>query len=270
MKKTKIEWCDSTWNPVTGCLHGCKYCYADRIAKRFGGASETHYNECVGEECQWCTEETRETHDLTEPIYDVDRGHKAPYPFGFDPTMHRYRLDEIKKRKKPRNIFVCSMADLFGDWVPDEWIKAVFNACEAAPQHNYMFLTKNVERYTQYGVPIQLDNMWYGTSVTKEQEVSKFNYLPAFCNTFVSIEPIMEDLLPDKHNILFKQVGWVIVGAETGQNKNKVIPKKEWIDKIVVECKKNNTPVFMKDSLIPVVGEANMLRQFPAGLEGQA
>ena len=37
MNKTKIDWCDSTWNPVTGCLHGCKYCYARGIANRFGG-----------------------------------------------------------------------------------------------------------------------------------------------------------------------------------------------------------------------------------------
>lgn len=37
MDKTKIEWCDSTWNPVTGCLHGCEYCYARQIAERFRG-----------------------------------------------------------------------------------------------------------------------------------------------------------------------------------------------------------------------------------------
>ena len=37
MNKTKIEWCDATWNPVVGCKHGCDYCYAKRIAARFGG-----------------------------------------------------------------------------------------------------------------------------------------------------------------------------------------------------------------------------------------
>ena len=142
MKNTKIDWADSTWNPVTGCLHGCEYCYARRIAERFGGASEIHNNECC-HECQWITEGTGEIHDLNEPIYDFDNGRNAPYPFGFDPTFHRYRLDEPQKWKKPRNIFVCSMADLFGDWVPDEWIREVFQACEAAPQHRYLFLSKN-------------------------------------------------------------------------------------------------------------------------------
>ncbi|MCL2461960.1 MAG: phage Gp37/Gp68 family protein, partial [Defluviitaleaceae bacterium] len=71
----------------------------------------------------------------------------APYPFYFKPTFHRYRLGEPARMKKPKNIFVCSMADMFGDWVPDEWIKAVFEACEAIPRHRYLFLTKNPARY---------------------------------------------------------------------------------------------------------------------------
>ena len=60
---------------------------------------------------------------------------------------------------------------------------------------------------------------------------------------------------------------WVIIGAETGRRKNKVIPKKEWIDKIVKQCHENNIPVFMKNSLIPIVGEENMLREFPESLK---
>lgn len=94
MNKTKIEWCDSTWNPVTGCKHGCDYCYARRIAGRFGGASETHVNETVGCECQWCTEAEGKIHCLDIPIYDYDMGRNAPYPFEFDPTFHRYLLDK--------------------------------------------------------------------------------------------------------------------------------------------------------------------------------
>ena len=147
MNKSKIEWCDSTWNPVTGCLNGCEYCYARKIAERFGCASETHCNVCVGEECQSITEGVGKIHYLEEQIYDVDRGHNAPYPFEFDPTFHKYRLNEPARMKKPRNIFVCSMADLFGEWVPDEWIMEVFKACDNAPQHNYLFLTKNPKRY---------------------------------------------------------------------------------------------------------------------------
>lgn len=251
MNKTKIEWCDSTWNPVTGCLHGCEYCYARKIANRFGKLEKG------------CSEFEIEDGTFKAELYIK---HDNPYPFLFKPTFHKYRLNEPAKKTKGQNIFVCSMADLFGYWVPDEWINEVFEACENAPQHNYLFLTKNVERYCEIETPL-MENLYFGTSITKEAEMHKFNYLPAdYNNTFVSMEPILEDLKPSEHNILFKQVNWVILGAETGNRKNKVVPKKEWIDNIVEECKRVNVPVFMKDSLIQIVGEENMLREFPEGL----
>ena len=110
MNKTKIEWCDSTWNPVTGCYHGCEYCYARRIACRFGDFSTIDGNIVKVINANTST-----------PLYEVKYKVKSPYPGKFTPTLHRYRLDEPVRWKKPRNIFVCSMADLFGDWVPDEW-----------------------------------------------------------------------------------------------------------------------------------------------------
>jgi len=113
-----------TWNPVTGCLHGCQYCY---------------------------------------------------------PTFHRYRLDEPAQKKKPQNIFVSSMGDLFGDWVPDSWIKTVFEATNKAPQHNYLYLTKNPDRYYQLGdgdnaiIPDDGLTGWFGASAETEE---------AACNAF--------------------------------------------------------------------------------------
>ena len=85
----------------------------------------------------------------------------------------------------------------------------------------------------------------------------------------MSIEPLLKPI-DIRYLINVRYLDWVIIGAETGNRKDKIVPKKEWIDAIVNECKMHSIPVFMKDSLIPVVGEANMLRQFPAGLEGQA
>lgn len=248
MNKTKIDWCDSTWNPVTGCLHGCEYCYARGIANRFGfHASEPDINERVLLECP------------------VSAGKKVPYPFDFQPTFHRYRLNDYIG-KQGRNIFVCSMADLFGNWVPEKWIDEVFNTCEKAPQHNYLFLTKNVERYCELkcGLP-DGDNMWYGTSVTKESEVSRFNSLPAFHKTFVSIEPILQDLEIRNHNVMFSQIDWVIIGAETGRRKNKVVPERKWIEDIVKECEKTGVPLFMKSSLADIWGEP-LIQEFPEGL----
>lgn len=246
MNKTKIDWCDSTWNPITGCLHNCEYCYARTIANRFGfHASEPDINERV----------------LLE--MPISAGRKVPYPFDFQPTFHRYRIAEYLN-KKGRSIFVCSMADLFGNWVPDSWLDEVFDACDKAPQHNYLFLTKNVDRYVGYGVPMS-KNMWYGTSITRESEMHLFNSLPVLCNTFVSIEPILEDLQVEKHNVMFRQVDWVIIGAETGRRKDKVIPKREWIEDIINECRKNGTPVFMKSSLAEIWGEP-LIQEFPKQL----
>lgn len=257
MNKTKIDWCDSTWNPVTGCLHGCEYCYARGIAERFGGnitGTETVKRITI--------EDGRVVWDLLNPIHKTD-GKISPYPCGFVPTLHRYRLNDYIG-KKGRNIFVCSMADLFGKWVPDDWIEEVFAACEKAPQHNYLFLTKNVKRYVEYGVPI-FENMWYGTSITREEDMHLFNSLPARCNTFVSIEPILENLEVEKYNVMFRQVDWFIIGAETGNRKSKVVPERKWIEDIVNECKKGNKPVFMKSSLAGIWGEP-LIQEFPANL----
>ncbi len=177
MNKTKIEWCDATWNPVTGCLYSCEYCYARKMANRFGhgnGEGITHF---LGE-------------TMSCPVVGKQK-HVDPYPFGFDPTFHRYLLDKPQHWRKPHTIFVCSMADLFGEWVPDEWIEAVFAACEKAPQHRYLFLTKNPRRYVELARNEKLPrnvNMWYGSTVTSN-EMKAFSSLD--CNTFVSIEPLL-------------------------------------------------------------------------------
>ena len=265
MDKTKIDWCDSTWNPVTGCLHGCEYCYARGIASRFSGHWDKNNLRHLGANGNihvlkepMCKHTTGKNRDC--PVHNI----QAPYPYGFDPTLHKYHLNDYRN-KKGRNIFFCSMADLFGEWVPDSWIEEVIAACEAAPQHNYLFLTKNVERYIGYGVPMD-ENMWYGTSITKESDTDLFNSLPAFCNTFVSIEPILEDLQVEKCNIMFRQVDWFIIGAETGRRKDKVMPERKWIEDIVRECRKNNKPIFMKSSLADIWGEP-LIQEFPVTLK---
>lgn len=263
--KTKIDWCDATWNPVTGCLHDCEYCYARRIAERFGGASETHNNECC-HECQWITEGTGEIHDIDEPIYDFDKGRNAPYPFDFDPTFHRYKLDEPQHWKQPRTIFVCSMADLFGEWVPDEWIDQVFQACEAAPQHRYLFLTKNPKRYVELyrnGILRVRDSFWYGSTITNANDPFYYSRMPDDNpHTFCSIEPIIEPIGIEPLGTMRVMPDWMIVGAETGNRKGKIVPQKEWIDEIAEECKRCRTPIFMKESLRGLMG-ADFRQEFP-------
>lgn len=250
-QKTKIDWCDSTWNPVTGCLHGCEYCYAQKIATRFNGFYGRDGN----------------CHVLEKPIRDSFRdaitgktvyGRVEPYPYEFDPTLHLYKLEEPQHWKKPRNIFVCSMADLFGDWVPDQWIMKVFTACQKAPQHRYLFLTKNPKRYIELhdkGILPVWGNWWFGTS-TPTQDADYF--FSDIHNAFVSIEPILGDFQGEG----IQRINWAIIGAETGKRKNKVIPQRAWIDHVVKQCQAQGIPVFMKESLREMMGE-DFRQEFP-------
>ena len=275
--KTKIDWCDATWNPVTGCLHGCEYCYARRIAERFRGCTLDLVGDSVVVR-DGCGKGP--IYELNNPVSKVDgidpvlgsKVSKAPYPFSFSPTFHRYKLDEPQRWKKPRTIFVCSMADLFGDWVPDEWIAQVFQACEAAPQHRYMFLTKNPARFKRLrenGIKLQ-NGCWIGTSVTRDAEqadqyTGRTGHLSENWDTtakwFVSVEPMLERMSRKSIENL-TAMHWVIVGAETGNRKGKIVPQKGWIDEIVEECKRCRTPIFMKESLRDLMGD-DFRQEFP-------
>jgi protein gp37 len=262
MKNTKIEWCDDTWNPVTGCLHNCEYCYAKSIAGRFRGVT-------IGQRPPAKYVSTYELHDLSEPLSKSTKGGKitqSAYPFGFEPTLHRYNLDvEEAVGKKPKTVFVGSMCDLFGDWVPDEWIQAVFDACAKVPQHRYLFLTKNPHRYIKLIDTGKLPTEhWYGETITQ----GELRGLPKPYKHFISIEPIMGEIVISP----LTYVDWVIIGAESGNRRGKVIPTADVIGDTLfnlnAHCWYDNNPhvyVFMKDSLLPIMGEANMRREFPWG-----
>lgn len=256
---TKIDWCDTSWNPVTGCRHGCKYCYARGIANRFGGyslgAHATQANYVFNDG----------NYELDEYLLKLgcmDKLRSAPYPFKFEPTFHRYRLDQPKKWTEPRTIFVCSMADLFGEWVPLKWIQEVFEACKAAPQHRYLFLTKNPARYfglAEMGLLPKDKNFWYGTTTTTQKE--DFFWSDEH-NTFLSIEPIHGPFEKMEIGTLRRFTNWIIVGAETGSRKDKIIPEKAWIDELVACAWENEVPIFMKESLKDMMG-MEFKQQFP-------
>ena len=259
--KTKIDWCDSTWNPITGCQHDCEYCYARSLANRYGGFDHDEEKRQVG------TQLAIGVQELNKPKHIMRKNglHKAPYPWYFLPTFHRYRLDQPKKWPEPRTIFVCSMADLFGKWVPDEWIAEVFAACEAVPQHRYLFLTKNPARYMYLIdngiIPEDQSNFWLGSTTTiPEQEFFWHDTV----NSFVSIEPVLASFncSNDEGVEAASKANWLIVGAETGNRKNRVIPQKAWIDELVSAAKKARTPVFMKESLRKIMGN-DFIQQFP-------
>lgn len=260
MNKSKIEWCKYTWNPVTGCSHGCPYCYAAKIAHRFAGADAECGNcnispDCPGKMAAGKCPDFRE-YRPSEKIHVLDtkkygfypKKHFIAFPYGFEPTLHRYRLQEPGEAKTPSKIFVCSMADLFGDFIPDEWIFEVFKACAEYPQHRYMFLTKNSRRYEDLAAAGKLpesENMWYGTTITTENGTYFYS---GKHNTFLSIEPIQGPFSPS-----YVHAKWVIVGQETGNRKGRITAKPEWVNGIYEECHKNGIPVFMKDNLSGIV-----------------
>ncbi len=264
MNRSKIEWCDHTWNPITGCRHGCPYCYARTMTARFAG--DVRLNKMAKADYK-----LMDTADGSSAVYLLEKpmlnetGNALVYPFGFEPTYHRYRMDTLDKLKMGNNIFVGAMADVFGAWVPEQWIADILKACMERPQHNYMFLTKNPERYERIdaaGILPADKNMWYGSTRTRPEDKC---FVSNAHNTFWSIEPIhapfrlweRDEFSPD----------WIIIGAETGRRKSKIIPQKEWIEDIVAWCDGAGIPVFMKDSLISIVGEVDMRREFPEQLQ---
>ncbi len=317
MNKTKIDWCDMTWNPVTGCLHGCEYCYAKGIINRFKPA-DCYCNNCVNGPC--CTSEDykkcglyapyEKIHKLEQKQYFFNPKRYIAYPFGYEPTFHKYRLDEPRYVKQSQKIFVVDMGDLFGEWVPDEWIKEVFKACAAAPWHKYLFLTKNPGRYGKingwdhrYDYGFATENMWLGMTITGKDDIQKLRQLPyGHANTFVSIEPLsaeinLEPFFPKPttrwkcsfcghyssgyslhcggcgkeggYSGSFRKqpINWVIIGGETGNRKDKIVPRREWIECIVDDCRAAGVPIFMKHNLAAAWGD-DLIQEWPDGLKG--
>jgi protein gp37 len=246
MNRTKIDWTDPTgegrtlytWNPVTGCLHACRktYCYAARMATRFAGSSLSSVAQ-DGQMPGWRSVVKGpggnvDCHVLHRPAYD------SRYPFGFAPTLHEYRLGEPEAVKKPARIFVVSMGDLFGAWVPLLWIEKVLAACRAAPQHEYIFLTKNPRGYLTVPTPWWPPNRYLGFTATDEARYMEgmdimtdvFGGIAGGAGTkiMVSMEPLkapirvrrINDRLPD----------WIIVGGQTGPRARK--PDPEWVAQI--------------------------------------
>lgn len=170
-----------------------------------------------------------------------------------EPEFFPERLEQLKS-KKPKSIFMDSMSD-FG-WWEEKWCNAIYEAMRANPQHKYILLTKGcghvgtmfVCRDSDLSHITSKQNFFLGKTIDRNE---RFNIFEQY--DFLSIEPILEpiDLKGIEYNLYIKQV---IIGAEPGNRKGKVIPKKEWINNIVNTCDKANVRVFMKESLRSIMG----------------
>jgi protein gp37 len=227
--KNKIGWCSLTWNPVWGCLNHCEYCYARKIAKRF--AISMAVNEL------WLTSNmdtiSKEIDNLSNKLTD------------FIPTV-LYSQFNKKLPTKPQRIFVGSMSEIY--YWNDEWVKKVLEKVKQYPQHIFQFLTKYPDTYSKWLFPY---NCWLGVTVTGIRELSDYHlkyyhrYIKKENIKFLSLEPFLSNIPTD----FLQFFNWVIIGAETGNRKGKVIPKREWIEEIVNYCRETNIPVYLKDSL---------------------
>lgn len=124
---TKIEWTDSTWNPITGCSvtsPGCKHCYAMQLA----GTRLKHHESRAG-----LTQDTS-----AGPVWTGEVRFNSQW------------LDQPLRWKRPRKIFVCAHSDLFHESVPDEWIDKVFAVMALARRHIFQVLTKRAKRMREY------------------------------------------------------------------------------------------------------------------------
>ena len=248
---TKIEWCEESWNPITGCSHagspGCDHCYAKRMANRLRG---------------------RYGYPKNDP---------------FKVTFHPDRLEQPLKWKKPKRIFVCSMGDLWhrnSDWT---FIDKVFFACHKASHHTYLFLTKRVEaawyyfKSPIYSRPtmrrrtfLKYSDIWLGVTAENQQAADKripiLLQIPAAVR-FVSCEPLLGEIdfshLPESG----AELEWVIVGGESGPGARPMHP--DWARSIREHCQRAGVRFFMKQMSGRTAQERHaipndlMIRDFP-------
>jgi protein gp37 len=249
--KSKIEWTDATWNPVTGCSkvsEGCRNCYAMKFAERWRG-TPGHY-----------------------------------YENGFDITLRPDKLDEPLHWRRPRRIFVNSMSDLFHEKVPFDFIRTVFTIMAEANWHTFQILTKRPDRmknvldqlswrfdgliFNGSKVTWPLPNVWLGVSVENQRAADE--RIPLLLQTpaavrFLSMEPLLGpvdlrnidydrtvkiDCLTGLHGWPYphaeqdKRIHWVIVGGESGPGARPMHP--DWVRSLRDQCHAAGVPFFFK------------------------
>lgn len=209
-QKSKIEWTESTWNPISGCTKiskGCENCYAERMAYRLQAMGTKGYEN------------------------------------GFEVTLHPEALNKPLKLRKPQMIFVNSMSDIFHDSVPDEYILDIFSVMNKASWHTFQVLTKRPKRLELLNKKLEwTNNIWMGVTVESNEYVSRVDYLRQ-CDAkikFLSIEPLIDSV--DKLN--YANIDWVIVGGESGYGARPI--KEEWVLDVMHKCNKQNIPFFFK------------------------
>ena len=226
-----IDWAKWSWNPFTGCWGPggtaekparCPYCYAKEQSERF----------------------------------------PAIWPKGFDPDFHEHRLEAPTNTKIPaakvnepgiNNVFLGSMTDFFGDYIPKDWIDRVFDKVKKSPQWTYLILTKNPQRVREF-LPFP-ENVWVGTTVDIQARVQPaedaFQDIDATVK-YLSCEPLLEPLTFSRLDLF----DWVIIGAQSKTTTQPEFqPQYEWVRSLIDQAHRAGCKVYCKPNLRPILRE---------------
>ena len=265
--KSKIEWCDASWQPIAGCTKcspGCLNCYAERMAFRQYHMADAR-----------CTK-NRSQRNLVTAIAYGKAINKTTRKWTGDIGTNRCVLNDPRHWRKPRRIFVCSMSDLFHPQVPFEFIEKVMAVIEECPQHTFQILTKRphimFEYFSGIGKLYELSccpNVHLGVSISNQKEADEkipiLLQIPAAVR-WLSIEPMLGGIklnhikTPERILNALKgkskyyvdgntpyyghSISWVVVGGESGPGARPMHP--DWVRGIRDQCVPNGIPFFFK------------------------
>ena len=209
-----VDWALWTWNPITGCLHNCDYCYARDIANRFDG--EQKFKPALMPE------------RLTAP-----RNSKIP--------------EKHAKHPRRKNVFVGSMTDLFGRWVPTSWIDRVLQELADNPQWNFLLLTKFPKRLAEFEFP---KNAWIGTSIDEQARVKSaedaFEKVKGGGVRWLSVEPLLEPLSFSRLHLW----DWLVIGGASKSSQTPAFyPPLSWVEALEADARKNKLLIYRKPNL---------------------
>lgn len=175
----------------------------------------------------------------------------------FEKPEYFPRKLRLMEKKRPQNFLLTGMSD-FSLWEP-EWREEIFSKMSQNPQHQYLFLTKRPEMI-QFSTA--LDNAWFGVTVTASKEKERIQALREHIqggHYHVTFEPMFDNI----GDVDLSGVEWVVIGTETGRRKNKSVSRPEWVWNLTDQAKALGIPVFMKEDLLPVMGEDQMIQELP-------